>query len=588
MKLISSITGSSWGAAEPASAQPVALPWDALRLLNLGAGLAWQKALDQDKSQALPWEESAAQDLAARIPHKPAATQPAHHAALPWNALRLVDVARLVLWDKTISPRDVALRLIYNPKPRWVDRENALSVWRTDELSPRRTAAQIAREGLYAPSSSLAFSFAGRAYFPSTAPAVFFDFRYVPPIRRSQPVDSASRVRWDDARRLDSARRIPWGRARLADGALTGITYPDYDGPVKPLPEPPKKPEILDTYMIANQVTALALPSHTPLQLQNVRLALDADSFAWALSAEVLTKAGLDLIRPDGTGGKLLELTINGHVWEFVVERYSQSRKFPEQRWQINGASKTQLLAEPYAPKRSAVNAAPINAAQVVDAQLEYTGFTASWGATDWTFPANTCAYQNLTAMQVITRLAETVGAIVRPSMTDTALSVIDRYPAPPWEWSDVSAPISKIIPLAMMTDMSGEWTPQPAYNACYTSGTVVGCSMLVRREGTAGDLPTPDVIDDWLTDQPANQARGTEQLAASGNIELVGITLPLFPADDDHGVGLIVPGELCKVPDDAGAWVGLCLSVEISAAGTGAQTVMQTIKLERNHTWQP
>ncbi len=109
-------------------------------------------------------------------------------------------------------------------------------------------------------------------------------------------------------------------------------------------------------------------------------------------------------------------------------------------------------------------------------------------------------------------------------------MEVVPRYPAPPWAWDDVDTPISRIIPPAMMTELGGEWTPQPAWNACYTSGTSHGCSMLVRRAGTAGDNPTPDVFEDWLTDQPANQARGIDELSKGGNIEIVSTTIPLFP----------------------------------------------------------
>ncbi|MGS7457518.1 hypothetical protein, partial [Mycobacterium tuberculosis] len=79
----------------------------------------------------------------------------------------------------------------------------------------------------------------------------------------------------------------------------------------------------------------------------------------------------------------------------------------------ITGATRGQLLAAPYAPLRSALNSAPINAAQAAEGELQFTGFTLDWQATDWTFPAGALSYQSQTAMQVIARLAETVGAVV-------------------------------------------------------------------------------------------------------------------------------------------------------------------------------
>lgn len=238
----------------------------------------------------------------------------------------------------------------------------------------------------------------------------------------------------------------------------------------------------------------------------------------------------------------------------------------------------------PYAPPRTNLNSAPLNAAQAAEAELRATGFVLTWSATDWTFPAGAYSYQGQTAMQVIARLAETVGAVVRPARDADALEVLPRYPVEPWNWDDSTTPINRIIPPAMMTDLNGEWTPQPAWNACYVSGTSQGVSMLVRRAGSAGDNPAPDVLDDWITGQEANRARGVHELSKGGNIEIVGFTLPLFPASDDHGVGLVLPAQLCRVPEEAGTWVGLCLSVEITAEGTGAARVWQNLKLERHH----
>ncbi|MEE2521063.1 hypothetical protein QO156_33200, partial [Pseudomonas aeruginosa] len=82
------------------------------------------------------------------------------------------------------------------------------------------------------------------------------------------------------------------------------------------------------------------------------------------------------------------------------------------------------LLDAPYAPKRSAVNTAPLNARQVVDEQLQYTGFSVSWdvenmGPPDWTLPAGAFSYQDQTPMQVIVKLAEVAGGIVRPGLMD-------------------------------------------------------------------------------------------------------------------------------------------------------------------------
>ncbi|MFU7751808.1 hypothetical protein ACNAPF_30545, partial [Pseudomonas aeruginosa] len=119
--------------------------------------------------------------------------------------------------------------------------------------------------------------------------------------------------------------------------------------------------------MIGNTVTLVVLPSRTPLDATSIRIGLDIDSFAWSFSADLFGRTSLDLAAPDANGPKTVELEINGWTWRFLVERYSGSGKHPSERYTISGASRTQLLDAPYAPKRSAVNTAPLNARQVVD-----------------------------------------------------------------------------------------------------------------------------------------------------------------------------------------------------------------------------
>ena len=586
--------GGGWSAARRADRQGAGLPWNALARRDAQPRLPWGDGQRRDQAaMAMPWDAVPQLDTATAAVWGIAMALSGQQSAQPWSWVPSKDMALVAGWDRTLRALDLRLVLIYNPVPATKDVANRIRARRSNEYGPRFDSARAIEASLYVPGTeALGFSFGGQAYVPSTTPLVFFDFRYVPATPAIQPTDTGGvGVRWQDARRVNLAMRVPWGRARRLDGPLTGLPYVDYPGPVKPLPEPPPDPEILDTYMIANIVNVVVLPSRTPIEVKNVRVGLDKDSFSWKFSCDIFTRAALDLVKPGEEGGKEIEVSINGWVWVILVERYTRSRKFASEAYAINGSSRTQLLAAPYAPLRTALNNASINARQAAQAELLNTGFTLEWdaenvGPPDWTFPPGAFSYQSQTPMQVIARIAETVGAFVRPARDSDTLEVRPTYEAAPWAWGDPDAPIERIIPPIMMTSLDGEWTPQPAWNACYTSGTSHGCSMLVRRAGTAGDNPTADVHDDWLTDQPANRQRGLHELSKGGNVEIVGTTIPLFHTSDDKGVGLVLPGMLCKVPEETGAWVGLCLSVEISASGSGASKVEQQLKLERHHSW--
>ncbi|MCY1520937.1 hypothetical protein D9M68_557320 [compost metagenome] len=120
-------------------------------------------------------------------------------------------------------------------------------------------------------------------------------------------------------------------------------------------------------------------------------------------------------------------------------------------------------------------------------------------------------------------------------------------------------------------------------WNTVYVSGTTHGVSVDVRRAGTAGDKPAPDVFDDLITATDAARSRGICELSKGGNQELVSLTIPLFPVDGS-APGLVEPGRLCEVREAGDTWRGLCLGVDISAEGVGASRVSQVLKLERHH----
>jgi len=576
-----------WSRARRPGDRGSAAPWSPLARRDHAPALSWQPGQPHERSSAQPWGDVPAQDAGSRQPWGMAEPSSSAAAASPWGDVPPCDIDRWLGWDRSLRPRDtLRLRLRYNPRPALKDRGTGAVFNRSDEIGIRYAAAAELAASLYVPGTlALAFDFRGQRYSPGSAAAVFFDFRHVAPIRAIQPVDSTTADRWQNARRLNRHLRLPWGAGRPKDPPPNWIAYPDYPGPVYVI-EPAAEPDILETYMIANSVQLVVLPDRTPVDATAIKVGRDIDAFAWTLSAELFGRTSLNQVRPDANGPKTVELTINGWVWLFIVERYGQQAKFPAERFSITGASRTQLLAEPYAPKRSAVNAVAINAAQAAADQLENTGFTLSWdyaaiGPPDWTIPAGAFSYQQQTALQVIARVAEAVGGVVKPARDSDALSVVPRYREAPWNWA--TAVMDRIVPAEIVGGVGGEWTPQPAWNSCYVSGTTHGVAVDVRRAGSMGDAPAPDVYDELITGTEAARSRGIAELAKGGNQEVVSLTLPLFPVGGS-APGLVEPAHLCEVRDIDGTWRGLCLSTEIAAEGVGASRVTQTLKLERHH----
>lgn len=518
-------TGDGWAAARPLSAAATASPWSTPGVRDSGTADAWRPAIPLDQlSLRLSWQSGIPSDASLGSRHR--------------------DTDRF--------------------GPEWVY---------VEQLPPYRPGAQ-----------PLAFRFNGTRYQPARNPPVYFRLGRSLRERPTQPRDQRVAICHGTPLQLDWGRTLPWGWGTPADARPTGITYPDYNGPVIII-EPPAEPDILETYMIANSVSLVVLPDRTPVDATGIKVSLDIDSFSWKFSAELFGASSFNLVQPDAGGQKTLELTINGWVWTLLMADYGSTGQFPAERYSISGSSRSQLLAAPAAPKRSAVNAVDINARQVVDDQLEFTGFTVSWDATgigppDWTIPAGALSYQDQTPMQVIARVAEAAGAFVLPAREGDSLTVLPRYREAVWWWS--GAIMDRIIPGEIITNRSGEWAPQPEWDSVYVSGTTHGVAVDVRRQGTAGNKPAPDVFDDLITATDVARARGICEISKGGSQETTSRTIPLFPVGS--APGLVEPGMLCEVRDPGKTWRGLCLGVEITAAGIGASKVSQVLRFERHH----
>lgn len=584
--MLTSEINAGWRTARQASSRPVASAWERVPECSVALASAWGDGRAAEREAGGVWSGVPARDQC--LNGRWALATPLDSAAVE-SGFALVppkDLGVVGAWDHSIRPADWRVTVAYTPAPAAKDASTSPRYQRVDEYGPRYDAALEVERSLYVPGNGpLVFNFGGDRYTPSSTPTVFFDFRYVPSARVIQPVDSGAVLHWRPARQAMLSMQLPWGRGRPLDPVPTDIEYPDYAGPITIIMPPPAEPDILETYMIANSVSLVVLPDRVPLDATGIRTGLDIDSFAWTLTANLFGRTSLALVRPDASGPKEVELTINGYRWVFIIERYSGVGKLADERYTITGVSQTQLLAKPYAPARSQSNTAPINAQQAAEFELQYTDFTLNWdawnaGPPDWTLPEGAFSYAEKTPMQVIAELAETVGGIVSPSRDARELTVLPRYRAAVWQWT--SAIMDRIIPADIVSSWGSEWQPQPEWNSCYVSGTNHGVSVNVRRAGTAGDEPAPDVYSDWLTGEQAGRARGIAELCKGGNQEIVTLDLPLLP--EQTAPGLVTPGQLCEMRDIEDTWRGLCLATEITADGIGASRVKQTLKLERHH----
>lgn len=410
-------------------------------------------------------------------------------------------------------------------------------------------------------------------------------FGYRPPSRPSIPHDLTTRITARQATERDSRRALPWG-AGESIWRNWNLPYPVEDNQAPDPDKPADPPEIRTVYVTMNTLQIIDVATSTPLNIRDVRISLDIDSLSWQFSGTLQGAGSLELVRPDGNGMKDISVTINTHAWVFTIERYTSDEQFPTHKFRIDGVSRTQYMAAPFAPSRSYTNAIATTAAQAATQELQGTGFTLAWPTTggrdlpDWPVPVGALSFRDKSPAQVVAQIVKTAGGVMIPAQAADEWKIQPRYPVTPWNWSGATP--DAIIYIGMVRSRSAQYEPAPAFDGCYVSGVNHGVAVEVQRQGTGGLNPMPDIFDELITDPQAAIARGKAELSAVGN--KVVETLSLIIPESGAAPGIITPGQLVKVQHDNPAedYLALCLSTSIAAQKAGGAEVYQSVTLER------
>lgn len=102
-------------------------------------------------------------------------------------------------------------------------------------------------------------------------------------------------------------------------------------------------------YMIQHDLHVRRLPNGPDIEVGNVNLKFDADSWAWTWDATILGAASFEGIKPELDGKPAtLEIRIDQFYWRVLVEDWSQQRKFSQRSIKASGRGLTALLSDPY------------------------------------------------------------------------------------------------------------------------------------------------------------------------------------------------------------------------------------------------
>lgn len=321
-------------------------------------------------------------------------------------------------------------------------------------------------------------------------------------------------------------------------------------------------------------LSAYRLPDMLPLAFDQFSIGASADAYGWTLNASGPASLLSDLSPVAGLPARV-RVTIDGLQWEFVVEGLRRDRSFNRTSATITGRSASALLAAPYMPERTWTNAFDMTAEQIAADVLAFTGVGLNWGVTDWNVPAGAWSFAGPPLAAVI-KVAASAGAIVQSPRVGEALSVQARYPVPPWEWAGETPDVTLALDPVMVEGY--ERADRPAYDGVYILGAASGVSTLVKRTGSMPAMLKPMITDPLITHVDAARQRGIAELAPSGPVAVMTLTLPVLTGPSEPGV--IDVGKLILVDDPAGAWRALVTAVAVRA---NWPSVLQTLTVERH-----
>lgn len=318
---------------------------------------------------------------------------------------------------------------------------------------------------------------------------------------------------------------------------------------------------VRSVYMITNRSTSLVLANTgQPLEATDMRVAIDADSWAWSWSATV-PAAYLPILSAEYGGTVDVVATIAGVDFVLSVERIARSRRFGQSTLSVSGRSRAAQLASPYAPEKTTANASASTAQQLMASALTENGVSLGWSLdwqiTDWLVPGGVWSHYG-TPIDACVEIAGAAGAYIQSHRTQQTLRVLPRYPVAPWAWADVTPDIE--LPESVVTLEGIEYMDKADYNAVFVSGQASGINAHVTRAGGGGNRPAPMVSHPLITHADAGRQRGLSILGDTGRQRLITLSLPVL-----QETGVIQPGAMIRYVEQGRTHTGIARAVSVS-----------------------
>lgn len=525
---------------------------------------AWRSATTETRESALPWRDSGRADASLAAPVRPAVT-----AARVTTIVRR-DAARAVLTQSAAWGRAAALTA------------ESVALWKRLSASGALSKA-VWRDGQLAASTPLALPFfrcvvVGQGLALPWRSGILRGATLIQPWYSALPTGLLLALPLRPARALGSQS---WPFPPLPELPIIParpLLRFDFHAPARPAlsfsfgREPAWVIPIQRSYAMIQAMDVVTLPGRGSIPLADLVLSSAWDEWAWSLTATLAGPTAVDLLRPVVSEAIMVEVDLNGYLWQFRIDQVSGTDAFNNTGGQAQGTSRAALLGPDVALAVNGYEEQAKTAKQLAEQELIGTDWQIDWGDfPDWLVPAGTYSYSQKTPIEVIAQIVATASYRVVADRSTSWLHVLARYPLPIWQWPTAEPDI--VLPRAIMKTLG--WKPRAGkpWDAVYLGD---GATVLakVRRSGTAGSsVPDSPVIETLLCHLNACRPRGIAYLSDVGAGVDFTLQLPLSSISGPSPLRAV--GELVRFEDGGKDWIGLITSISIRAAfGSAFQTL--------------
>lgn len=339
-----------------------------------------------------------------------------------------------------------------------------------------------------------------------------------------------------------------------------------------------------ETYYVENTFSAKRVADEQPFNVLSLSLDTDMASWCWSMSA-VIPETDLRFVTPLPNELALVEFTINGDVYRFLVEEINRSRAFGTMgTYTIKGRSISALLDEPHTDPISYTNSSEMSVIQLVK-QLVYDAvgdtITVEWESLvsdiGWVIPPTAVNATGVSVIKLISDIVAPAGGVVFTHPSQPVIVIKKAYPYAHWEEPLM---LNHTLAEAIITDEGTSWDRTTPKNGVYVTDPLTGNQTKVYRRGTSGDKLGAEIVSPILSTVEARSEGGKQALIQANIGEVKSLSFPFLPP-----ITHIYPCDTLAVTTSSGSseW-GTITSVglDVSVSDTGVVDVGYAVSVKR------